>query len=327
MSLKSIKVVMVGDCAWVGETIIHYAPDNIKYQHLKRTRSLYSKSFGIALKILRSKGDIYHVHYGLQDHFLVKLLKQKPTLCHFHGSDLRYAINGPYGWIVKKNLRTSDKVIVAVPDILEIAKNYRSDAKYIPNPVNIDLFKPMRIKENSNGLNVLFASALSFIKGAHLFFEQYAKYQKANPKSMLYIIKYGKDQNRMIKLLNSLNVKYKVLPPVLHQEMPSVYYNADAVVTDLQLGYLQMTSLEAMACYRPVIQYINKELYNKINMPLPPVMNIDNEEKVLEALHELTDPSLRENIARAQIEYIYKYHNPIEISRKIIDIYQELIMG
>lgn len=39
-------------------------------KHLKRSKGFFDKTFGGAWKILRSKGDLYHVHYLLQDCYL-----------------------------------------------------------------------------------------------------------------------------------------------------------------------------------------------------------------------------------------------------------------
>lgn len=316
---------MVGDCASVGETLIHFAPPSIDYQHLTRTRSVYSKTLGITLRILLSRGDVYHVHYGLQDHFITKLLKREPTICHLHGSDLRNTMRGHYGWIVKNNLRTANKVIVAVPDILRIAKSYRPDAEYVPNPANLNLFRPAPIRNQRKALAVFFASALSFVKGAQHFVEQYAHYQRANPDSILHIIRYGENQSEIIELLTKRRVRYRLHEPVSHEEMAGLYYSSDVVVTDFRLGYLHLTSLEAMACNRPVLQYINEELYSRVSMPVPPVVRINEVEEIANELHRLADPSARQKISKEQLEYVRRYHNPTETSRRIAELYYEVI--
>ena len=61
--MSSMKVVMVNDCAYVGETLIKYLPKNFFIQHLKRSGGFFDKTLGIAWKIFRTKGDIYHIHY------------------------------------------------------------------------------------------------------------------------------------------------------------------------------------------------------------------------------------------------------------------------
>jgi glycosyltransferase involved in cell wall biosynthesis len=242
-----------------------------------------------------------------------------------HGSDLRHSIKGPYGWIVKRNLKTADRIIVAVPDILETALSYRSDAQYISNPVNFRLFKSAPLSKRGNELRVLFASALSFVKGAQHFAQQYAIYQESNPDSKLYLIRYGENQSEILELLNKLRVRFRLIEPVPHKMMPQLYHDSDIVVTDFELGYLHMTSLEAMACYRPVVQYIDDKLYTRMRVPVPPVVKMDIEDNLSKELERLTDQSTRERICKNQEKYVHKYHNPSEVSNKVAEIYHEVI--
>ncbi|MEM1725540.1 MAG: hypothetical protein QXH85_00220, partial [Candidatus Bathyarchaeia archaeon] len=58
---QSMKVVMINDCAFVGETLLKYMPDYVDKMHIKRTKGFWSKTFGLALNILKVKGDVYHV--------------------------------------------------------------------------------------------------------------------------------------------------------------------------------------------------------------------------------------------------------------------------
>lgn len=318
---EDISVVMIGDCAYVGSTLIKYSPPGISYKHIKRTRGLISKTIGIALKIAFSRGDIYHVHYGLQDHLIARWLGKEPTVCHFHGSDLRYTLRSRWGWIVKENLRKADAVLIAVPDILEVAREYRDDARYIPNPVDIDMFKPIDIQEHED-FRVLLASDLSFIKGIDRFVKEFSIFQKEFPNSILRVIKYGRDASFMLNLLRDINVRYEVIPYQPHDKMVDIYGWADVVVTDMSLGYLHMSSLEAMACMRPVVQYINRDYYKEI--PAPPVISTD-EVDLKEALSKLMDLKERKRIARLQFEYVLSYHNPKDISRKVVEIYNEIL--
>ncbi len=313
---------MVNDCAWVGQTLIKYSPSNITYSHIKRSRNPISKTLGIFVKIISSKGDVFHVHYGLQDHLLVKWLKGGPTVCHFHGSDLRATLNSKWGWIVRENLRSADRVLVSVPDILLIAKRYREDAEYLPNPVDLELFKPQAVREHS-GLNVLWVSDLSYTKGADKFIKTFSKFQKGNPDSILRVIKHGKDSIDMLKLLKNLNVKHEVIEYQPHEKMVEIYRWADVVVTDLTLGYLHMSSLEAMACMRPVVQHINKEYYK--DTPMPPVVSVSTPDDVVEALSRLKDAKERAFVAELQWDYVCKLHNPKTIAMRVVNIYRSLL--
>lgn len=88
---------MINDCAYVGETLLKYLPSDIKWKHVKRSRGLWSKTFGLAYKIMRVKADVYHAHYLLQDCYIAAKLGKKPLIGHAHGSDLRSSLNHPYG--------------------------------------------------------------------------------------------------------------------------------------------------------------------------------------------------------------------------------------
>jgi len=77
-----MKVVMVNDCAHVGETLIKYLPEDFSVLHLKRSRSFFDKTFGVAWRIFRAKGDLYHVYYLLQGCYLAKsLIEALSKLC------------------------------------------------------------------------------------------------------------------------------------------------------------------------------------------------------------------------------------------------------
>ncbi|MCS7136150.1 MAG: glycosyltransferase family 4 protein [Nitrososphaerota archaeon] len=274
------------------------------------------------MKIVFSKGDVFHIHYGLQDHLLVKLLKDRPTICHFHGSDLRTTLSSKWGWIVRENLKSADKVLVSVPDILPIAKHYRQDAEYLPNPVDLELFKPQMMMEHSK-FNILWASDLSYIKGTDKFIKAFSKFQKDNPDSILRVIKHGKNYVDMLSLLKDLGIKHDVIGYQPHEKMVELYAWADVVVTDLTLGYLHMSSLEAMACMRPVVQYINREYYRDV--PVPPVVSVFTPDDVIEALNRLKDVRERKLVAELQRDYVCKIHNPRTISMKVVNIYRSLV--
>jgi hypothetical protein len=51
------KIAMINDCAYVGETLIKHFPKDVSIRHIKRTRGLWSKTFGIACKIANTYAD------------------------------------------------------------------------------------------------------------------------------------------------------------------------------------------------------------------------------------------------------------------------------
>uniref|UniRef100_A0A7C5XJ63 Uncharacterized protein n=1 Tax=Ignisphaera aggregans TaxID=334771 RepID=A0A7C5XJ63_9CREN len=54
---------------------------------------------------MRISADVYHIHYLLQDCYIVLKLGKKPLIGHAHGSDIRVALNNPLlGRVVRYNL-------------------------------------------------------------------------------------------------------------------------------------------------------------------------------------------------------------------------------
>ena len=84
-----------------------------------------------------------------------------------------------------------------------------------------------------------------------------------------------------------------------------------------------MTTLEAMACGRPVIQSIGETFYQ--NFTIPPVYNAKTPEEIAEGLGYFMDVNKRKKWVEKQSEYIYKVHNPKKVVKRIIEIYEEVL--
>ena len=128
--MNCMKVLMVNDCSFVGETLIKYLPKNIHVTHLKRSRNLFDKTLKIAWRILKSKADIYHCNYLLQDCYIALKLGKRPLVGHAHGSDVRTSLKH-FVWqkIVEHNLKKCDKILVSTPDILKTAKEFQEETE------------------------------------------------------------------------------------------------------------------------------------------------------------------------------------------------------
>src|SRR3990170_4808507 len=213
-----MKVIMLNDCAFVGETLLKHMPSTIEKQHLKRSRGLWSKTFGIAYKTLRAKGDIYHAHYLLQDCYIATRLGKKPLIGHAHGSDLRTSLNHPvWGRIVRYNLKHCDKILVSTPDILGIAKRYREDTEYLPNPINAELFYPKPTVQKGKKKRVLIASDSNWsVKGTDIAIKALSKIKDEVDVS---IIQHGKDFDKTTALATSLGLTLKILPKAPHEKL------------------------------------------------------------------------------------------------------------
>ena len=310
-----MKIVMVNDCAYVGETLVKYFPADVKAVHLKRSRGLLDKTFGIAWKILRANADLYHVHYLLQDCYLALKFGKHPVVGHAHGSDLRSSLkHRVWGRIVRYNLKHCDKVLVSTPDILDIASEYRSDAEYLPNPVNTSIFYPKPLTAHEGKKRVLIASNSNWsVKGTDLAIKALSRIKDEVDVS---IIRYGVDFDRTLALASSLGLRLNVLPKVPHDRVRKYYWDADVVIGTFKSGVLGMVSLEAIACGRPVITYVSSEYPEYKDFPLK---DVDVADKIVESMKITLN-----RLWKAEYNYLIKYHEPKMIAKKIYKIYFEI---
>jgi len=310
-----MRVVMINDCAFVGETLLKYMPESIKKQHIKRSRGFWSKTFGLTYRILRVKGDVYHAHYLLQDCYIASRLGKKPLVGHAHGSDLRISLKHPlWGRIVRRNLRECDKVLVSTPDILGVAKEFREDAEYLPNPVDVEFFYPKPLLEHGGKKRVLIASDSNWsVKGTDIAIRALSRIKDEVDVS---IIAYGVDFERTLSLAYSLGLHVNILPKVSHEKINQYYWSADVVIDQFKLGSLGMVSLEAIACGRPVITYVSSGYSEYRDFPLK---DVNTSEEIVSAI---TDASFE--LWLKEYNYLEKNHKSEAIVKRLVDLYGEV---
>jgi glycosyltransferase involved in cell wall biosynthesis len=310
-----MKLVMVNDCAFVGETLLKYMPPELEKQHIKRSRSFLSKTFGLAFKILRAKGDVYHINYLLQDCYVATRLGKKPLIGHAHGSDLRISLNHfVWGRIVRHNLKHCDKILVSTPDILGIAKRYREDAEYLPNPIDPELFYPKPAFQKGKKKKVLIASDSNWsVKGTDIAIKALSKIKEEVDVS---VVQHGKDYEKTTALASSLGLSLKILPKAPHEKLNEYYWDADVVIDRFALGSLGMVSLEAIACGRPALAYVSSEYPENKDFPLK---DLREEEAIANTISNL--PS---DLWEKEHLFLKKYHDVKNIESRLLSIYEEL---
>jgi len=310
-----MKVVMINDCAFVGETLLKYMPPELEKQHIKRSRSFWNKTFGLTFKIMRTKGDVFHAHYLLQDCYIASRLGKKPLVGHAHGSDLRKSLNHSiWGRIVRHNLKHCSKILASTPDILSIAKRFREDAEYLPNPVDAELFYPKPPIQKSETKRVLIASDANWnVKGTDIAIRALSKIKDEVDVS---IIQHGKDYEKTAALATSLGLHLKVLPKVPHEKLNEYYWNADVVIDRFALGSLGLISLEAIACGRAVLVYASSEYPENNDFPLK---DLKQEDAIANTISDL--PS---DLWEKEYSFLKKHHDTENIESRLQSIYKEL---
>jgi glycosyltransferase involved in cell wall biosynthesis len=315
-----MKVVMINDCASIAETLLNNLPPEIEKEHIKRTRRLFDKTFGISYRILRAKADIYHVHYLLQDCYLASRFGKRPLVGSGHGSDLRQQINSrKWGRIVRHNLKHCDKILVSQPTTLDNARRYNEEAEYFPIPYDPSTFYPKPMTEDSQNKTVLIASAHDFaIKGTDKFIKALAM---ASKPVTVRSFQFGKNLLEAQQLANKLDVKIEFIKRTPHNQMNELYWGSDLVLGSCGIGQLDTVAIEAMACGRPVVHSIAKDFF-----PTCPLEELDTVEKTSELISSLLwEKKKTDSRIRLQLDYVVPTHSaPVKVKR-LLEIYSEIM--
>jgi glycosyltransferase involved in cell wall biosynthesis len=311
---------MINDCAFVAETLIRYLPKDFAVIHIKRSRGFFDKTLKIAWKILRAKGDIYHVHYLLQDCYLASKFGKHPLIGHAHGSDLREVINSKkWGRIVKHNLKNCEKILVAQSTILEVAKEFNENTEYFPIPYDPKVFYPTPLSFERKIKQVFLASSHNFkIKGTDKLLRALSL-----TKTSLKVktVKYGKDAEKAEKLAKEYGLKIHFIENVPHNRMNELYWESDLVLGSFGVGQLDTVAIEAMACGRPVIHHILKEYYP--NCPLEEIESVEKAKELIEKL--LSSREEAEKRVQEQLRYVENNHSAPLLARRLVKIYDKLL--
>lgn len=217
------------------EDLLPFLSESFEIEFIKRSRGFFSKTFGITWKILRAKGDLFHVNYALQDSYITAKFKRLDVL-YCHGSDVRYTIKSKkYGWMVKSNLQTAKTVLYSTEDMKELLEIYRKDAIFMVRPVRTDLFKQKTTYGNP-------PKAIYFPKP-----------YEAIPRKLVNLL----NTNRITVMTHHERIPYK--------EMPFLLSKFDVFIDRFSINSLSKTCLEAMSCGLATIDYRhNTFLENRI---------------------------------------------------------------
>lgn len=262
------------------------------------------------------------------------LFSGKPYVAIATGSDLvRLAqSNTLKGILLRLAYRRAKVVVYTFPAQIEYAKKLK-----LKNALFLPLFRDFK-KSNSlgNQFNSIKNKFVFFhptnhiwdIKANDVFLRAYIRLSKTRDDVHLILINRGNDIERSIDLLKKSGIekKYEVLPESLNQaELFQYYQNCDAVVDQFKIGSFGFIGLESMYFKKPLICYINDEMYQKCYGERPPVLSSKNEDDIYKILVKLVDDKeFYNNIAEQSHEWIIKFHLGDTLIKKYLKLFESV---
>lgn len=236
--------------------------------------------------------DIWHYHhpYGSLHTILDKIHGDRSYIKHFHGDELRTTLKRYNGFC-----------IVSTPDLLQYAPN----GLYIPNPVNlgkIDQILKDNYYSNHNKVRVI----------------HYDYYKHHNQDSDVY-------SNVLNQLVREGKIELTTMHGLPHKEALRFLSMSDLVIGKIMpnIGWFGMFELEGMAMKKPVVCYVDQDLYDKYK---PAVFNITAEHLRQGIEYLIESPNLRAELGKKARTYIETNHDITDIANTIYKLYSKRII-
>jgi glycosyltransferase involved in cell wall biosynthesis len=207
---------------------------------------------------------------------------------------------------VKNEKKYIDYKLCCAPSHMDFAKSYGYQINEIV-PLALDISKinytPLTYKDRKEPLTILHAPTNRKFKGTD------------------YI------EEAINQLTNEgYNIYFKVVRGVTHSELLKEYELCDIFIDQISVGWYGTAALEAMAFGRPTCAFMDQRYFQYIDYSDEiPIVNI-NRENVTYKIRELVEnrADLPEIGVKSR-EFVENYHNVVNLTKKLIDIYQNKV--
>jgi len=157
----------------------------------------------------------------------------------------------------RETIRKSDKLITITDQVKKLYTKIFDEEKIATIPLGVDtnLFKPSEKPLHKESYEILFAGYLYKLKGLEFLIKAMHIIAEKRKDVKLRIVGDGPDKPRLIRLIQALNIKDKVIFQgfVPHSEMPEYYQQCDIFCFPTLGEPFGKATIEAMACAKPVV--------------------------------------------------------------------------
>ena len=287
---------------------------NWKYQIIKKMRQY----------------DLVHASTELP---IFAYLSRKPFVAFTTGADIAKLANEKSikGFLLRRAYKKAAVVVFAAPyqekyvNRLKIKKSL-----YIPILWDHTKFTSKYHNKINNEKFVIFhpTNHVWNYKKNDRFMRAFVRISKEYKNIHLILINRGSDFEKSLDVIGKdiLREKVTIIPETLSQsQLIDYYHNSDLIVDQFGVGSTGLIGQEVMACEKPLLQYIDVDMYKKFYSETPPILNAETENEIYIAIQNvLNDPKLGIKIGKKSREWILKYHDHKKIVQKYIYLYKAI---
>lgn len=271
--------------------------------------------------------DIIHFHDGGDFSFpFFSLFVRKPKILHLHGFLDFYKRNVVCRYILKNvaeiyipisHLIESELVELGIP---------KYKIRYLPNGININIFRPSRMKEDNL---ILFVGRIEPIKGLHVLLKSIRYLKKPIHLAIIgppsWNSAYFNNISTIIDKMQEKTVHTITYLGALEREEIIKWYQKASVLVRPDLYGVSggLTSLEALACGTPVIGTGNDVIKDDVNGILVPP---NDAVELAEGIQYLLDnEDVRKKFGEEGRRWVMENLSSEVIVERLSQIYKELI--
>lgn len=302
-------------------------------------QDFWSDSTRHELEFLFRQYDIIQT-YGAWEPFLPILLTPSiPRVTFEHGTMREFPFQGTVlGRKTMLAYKTAFANIITNADsIHNMRRMGLKNCVFIPHPVDDSKFCPQAdpafrkaLLEELEATHLFLAPARQnwAIKGNDRIIRGFAHFLRSvGPGPKLLLGAWGQEVERSQAFARELGISDHVtwLPP-LPKRLLARYINAcDAVLDQFILGAFGTTTPEAMACAKPVLLFYKSEDHRWCLPEDPPVLNVQTEGEIAQALRKLyDDPVWAQQQGQQSLAWFKQHHSPDVVVERHCDIYQRI---
>lgn len=320
------KALHLYDCADVGATLVQYARAAGRPWRYLPARDVSGDGADLAGSIRRTAGvtgwtarrwirsvesDLIHIHFGTRLDVLTRR-PRRPFVVHYHGTDIRTFYYDPSQRDkIQWGADNAAAVVYSTPDLRTHAEAARSDAVYLPNPVNLAELPSWTPADEPV---VVFASRWEGSKGGAQQLELLAEVRRVlGPQARVEGLDWGEGAPEARKLGAVL------VPKMAKTDYLRWLSKAHCVVGQMS-GSLGMSELQALGIGVPVLAGLQDGYYPG---PLPTIGGEGKEDLAAGLLGIMEDPVAAAEHLQPR-RWIETHHHPDAIVKNLAELYRDL---
>lgn len=186
---------------------------------------------------------------------------------------------------------------------------------YAPSKSHLeDLIEPAAVRGASGKIVMLMPSRIDFHdKGSDKVLRAFARLVKERDDVFLIMLGWGTDLESAKSLVSELGISHHIYfhPNVVSKRRLVRLINAAHIILDQfsESGAYGTTTMETMACGKPLVTHIDRDKLNKYLSDEPPIVKAVTEEDILQGMKALCNSELREKVGQAARRWILSHHS------------------